>query len=106
MKVKGLNAKGQPWHVAIQKPLPYTREIERVLDIYQQNGTAIMTAGTYQNFFEDKGQTYSNILNPKTGSPVTHHLLSVTVMHDDPAWADAWDYRLALHGRGRSREDR
>ena len=98
MKVKGLNASKKPWLVAIEKPSPFTREIQRVLDIHQQNGTAIMTAGTYRNFFEEKGRTYSHILNPKTGSPVTHHLLSVTVLHDDPTWADAWDTALLCVG--------
>jgi len=57
-----------------------------------------MTAGTYRNFFEENGQSYSHIINPKTGRPVTHDLRSVTVMHDDPAWADAWDTALLCVG--------
>jgi len=100
MKVKGRKGNGNPWRVAIEKPTPYTREVERILDIHQQNGTAIMTAGTYRNFFEDKGQVYSHILDPKTGKPVTHHLLSVTVLHEDPTWADAWDTALLCVGEG------
>jgi FAD:protein FMN transferase len=98
MKVKGRKANGNHWRVAVEKPTPYTQEVQRVLDIHQQTGTAIMTAGTYRNFFEDKGQSYSHILNPKTGRPVTHHLLSVTVLHDDPTWADAWDTALLCVG--------
>lgn len=98
MKVKGHNAKGNSWRVAIEKPSPFSREVQRILDIHQMNGAAIMTAGTYRNFFEEKGHTYSHILNPKTGSPVTHHLLSVTVLHDDPTWADAWDTALLCVG--------
>jgi thiamine biosynthesis lipoprotein len=98
MKVKGHNGQGNSWRVAIEKPSPFTREIEKVLDIHQQNGTAIMTAGTYRNFFEDNGKTYSHIINPATGSPVTHHLLSVTVLHEDPTWADAWDTALLCVG--------
>lgn len=98
MKVKGRNASNSAWRVAIEKPSPFTREIQRVLDIHQENGTAIMTAGTYRNFFEEKGRSYSHILNPKTGSPVTHNLLSVTVLHDDPTWADAWDTALLCVG--------
>jgi thiamine biosynthesis lipoprotein len=57
-----------------------------------------MTTGTYQHFFEENGQTYSHILNPKTGRSVIHHLRSVTVMHDDPAWAGAWDTALLCLG--------
>lgn len=98
IKVKGYNAKGNPWRVAIEKPSPFSREIQKILDIHQTNGTAIMTAGTYRNFFAENGHTYSHILNPKTGSPVTHHLLSVTVLHEDPTWADAWDTALLCVG--------
>ena len=103
MKVKGRKANGNYWRVAIEKPTPYTQEVERVLDIHQQAGTAIMTAGTYRNFFEDKGQSYSHILNPKTGRPVTHQLLSVTILHDDPTWADAWDTALLCVGDEQAR---
>lgn len=98
MKVKGRNGHHNPWRVAIEKPSPFSREVQKVLDIHQQNGSAIMTAGTYRNFFAEQGQTYSHIINPKTGSPVTHHLLSVTVLHDDPTWADAWDTALLCVG--------
>ncbi|QFY44158.1 FAD:protein FMN transferase [Candidatus Methylospira mobilis] len=104
MKVKGRKANGNDWRVAIEKPTPYTQEVQRVLDIHQQAGTAIMTAGTYRNFFEDKGQSYSHILNPKTGRPVTHQLLSVTVLHDDPTWADAWDTALLCVGGEQARK--
>jgi thiamine biosynthesis lipoprotein len=76
-----------------------TREIEKILNVREQQGIAIMTAGTYQNFFEENGQTYSHILNPKTGRPITHQLHSVTVMHDDPTWADAWDTALLCVGK-------
>lgn len=98
MKVKGRKGNGNPWRVAIEKPTPFTSEVQKILDIHEQQGTAIMTAGTYRNFFEEKGQTYSHIINPKTGSPVTHHLVSVTVLHDDPSWADAWDTALLCVG--------
>jgi thiamine biosynthesis lipoprotein len=98
MRVKGRKANGKPWRVAVEKPLPYTREVERVLEVHQTEGTAIMTAGTYRNFFEEGGKTYSHILDPKSGRPVTHRLLSVTLLHPDPTWADAWDTALLCLG--------
>jgi thiamine biosynthesis lipoprotein len=98
LKVKGAKADGEPWRVAIEKPTPFTREVQRIVDIRQKNGTAVMTAGTYRNFFEENGKVYSHILNPQTGRPVTHTLLSVTVLHDDPVWADAWDTALLCIG--------
>jgi thiamine biosynthesis lipoprotein len=98
MVVKGHKANGDDWRIAVQTPTPLTREIQKIIDVREQQGIAIMTAGTYQHFFEENGQTYSHILNPKTGRPVTHHLLSVTVMHEDPSWADAWDTALLCVG--------
>lgn len=98
MQVKGHKANGKPWRVAVEKPTPYTREVERILDVHQTDGTAIMTSGTYRNFFEEGGKTYSHILNPKTGRPVDHHLLSTTVLHPDPTWADAWSTALLCMG--------
>ena len=86
------------WQVSIEKPNPFTREVQKVVEVREVQGTAIMTAGTYRNFFEDQGRSYSHIINPKTGRPVTHHLVSVTVMHDDPTWADAWDTALLCVG--------
>lgn len=98
MRVKGAKADGKPWRVAIEKPTPMAREIERIVDIHQQNGSAVMTAGTYRNFFEENGKVYSHIIDPRTGRPVTHSLLSVTVLHPDPVWADAWDTALLCVG--------
>lgn len=98
MKVKGRKANGNLWRVAIEKPTPLAREVERVLDIHQEQGTAVMTSGTYRNFFESGGKSYSHILDPKTGRPVTHNLLSTTVLHPDPTRADAWSTALLCVG--------
>lgn len=98
MKVKGRKANGSPWRVAVEKPTPMAREVQRVLDLHEEQGTAVMTSGTYRNFFESGGTTYSHILNPKTGRPVTHNLLSTTVLHPDPTWADAWSTALLCVG--------
>jgi thiamine biosynthesis lipoprotein len=98
MVVKGRKSNGKDWRVGVETPTPLSREFGKILDITEQRGTAVMTAGTYRHYFTDHGKTYSHIINPKTGRPVTHHLLSVTVLHDDPAWADAWDTALLCVG--------
>jgi thiamine biosynthesis lipoprotein len=98
MKVKGRKANGEEWRIAIEKPTPFTREVQKIIAIHQLNGEAVMTSGTYRNFFEEGGKVYSHIINPKTGKPVDHHLLSVTMLHDDPTWADAWDTALLCQG--------
>lgn len=98
MKVKGRKANGAPWRVAIEKPTSWGREVQRILDLQEEKGIAVMTAGTYRNFFEDRGRTYSHILDPRTGRPVTHGLLSVTILDADPTLADAWDTALLCAG--------
>ncbi|TAN66483.1 MAG: FAD:protein FMN transferase [Methylobacter sp.] len=98
MMVKGRKANGDNWRVAVETPTPFSRAVQKVIEVREQQGIAIMTAGTYRNFFEQNGQSYSHILNPKTGRSVTHRLHSVTVMHEDPAWADAWDTALLCVG--------
>lgn len=98
MMVKGRKSNGENWRVGIETPTPFIRKLHKVINVKEHNGIAIMTAGTYRNFFEENGQAYSHILNPKTGRPVTHHLHSVTVMHDNPTWADAWDTALLCVG--------
>jgi len=57
-----------------------------------------MTSGTYRNFFESGGKSYSHIINPKTGMPVNHKTLSTTVLHEDPTLADAWSTALLCLG--------
>lgn len=98
MMVKGRKADGQAWRIGIEAPTPSSRTLRKVITLNKPQAKAVMTAGTYRNFFDDNGKTYSHILNPKTGWPISHHLHSVTVIHDDPTWADAWDTALLCMG--------
>ena len=98
MKVKGRKANGAPWRVAVEKPTPMSRAVQRILELRQTQGIAVMTSGTYRNYFETNGQTYSHILDPRTGMPVTHRLLSTTILHPDPTLADAWSTALLCLG--------
>ena len=98
MKVKGHKANGQSWRVAIEKPVPDQRTVQRIVAVPPDRSLAIMTSGGYRNFFESGGKTYSHIVDPRTGKPVEHHLLAVSVIHDDPTWADAWSTALQCLG--------
>lgn len=98
MKVRGSKASGAPWRVAIEKPVPERREVQRIIEVPLQRPLAIMTSGSYRNYFESGGKVYSHIINPSTGHSVDHRLLSVSVLHDDPTWADAWSTALLCLG--------
>jgi thiamine biosynthesis lipoprotein len=78
--------------------LPGDRAVHKVIDIKQDDSIAIMTSGTYRHYFDEQGQRYSHIIDARTGNPVTHSTLSVTVLHDDPTQADAWSTALLCLG--------
>lgn len=88
---KGVNAKGNPWRIGISKPqeteIPVTQEIQAIVQI---SGKALATSGNYRNFYVENGKKYAHTINPKTGYPVEHSLLSVTVLADDCMTADAF----------------
>ncbi len=98
LKVKGRKPDGSHWMVAVEKPTPFSKDIQSLIDIRQTQGIAIMTAGTYRHFFEQEGQVYSHILDPRSGRPITHNLLSVTILHENPTLADLWDTALLCVG--------
>ena len=56
------------------------------------------TSGDYRNFYELDGKRLSHTLDPRTGRPVAHALASVTVVHPEAIWADAWATALTVLG--------
>jgi thiamine biosynthesis lipoprotein len=95
LRVKGRNAQGTPWRIAIEKPTPGQRSAERILHL---SGQGIATSGDYRNYFEKDGQRYSHEINPQTGKPIRHELVSVTVVHPAAATADALATGLIVMG--------
>jgi thiamine biosynthesis lipoprotein ApbE len=64
---------------------------------------AIATSGDYRNFFEHEAQHYSHTINPLTGYPAQHNLVSVTVIAAHAATADAWATALLAAGPEQAR---
>ena len=81
VRSKGHNDKGNPWRVAIVEPSDRPGAIE---DVVTPNGMAVSTAGSYRNYYELDGKRYSHIIDPATGEPVTHKLVSATVIPHGP----------------------
>nr|WP_245232591.1 FAD:protein FMN transferase [Thiorhodococcus minor] len=79
IRAKGLNAKREPWAIAIEQPMPDRRAVHRVIPISDR---ALSTSGDYRNFFEKDGKHYSHEIDPQTGAPVGRQLGSVTVVGD------------------------
>lgn len=92
---RGVNAKGEPWKLAIQKP---TDELDEVQAIVKPDGRAVSTSGSYRNYYELDGQRYSHIIDPATGKPITHRLVSATVITPTALEADGLDTALMVMG--------
>lgn len=98
LKSNGHKPDGQSWRVAIEKPLPGERKVHKVITMPKDAAMSIMTSGTYRHFYELNGQRYSHILDARNGKPVSHDLVAVTVLHEDPTVADAWSTTLLCLG--------
>lgn len=89
--VSGQNSKGDKWHIGITKPtddsLSVDGEMQTVLSITDR---AMATSGNYRNFYYQGGRKYAHTIDPRTGYPVQHSLLSATVFAADCATADAY----------------
>lgn len=97
---KGKKPDGKSWRVGIEKPLPEHRSIDKIITLGSgATPLAVMTSGTYRHFYDDKGTRYSHILDARTGYPVTHQTVSVTVLYPDATLADAWSTALLCLGK-------
>jgi len=89
LRVKGKNAEGHFWRIGIDKPIEKSnaqnREFQEIIEVKNK---AVATSGSYRKYYEKNGVKYSHTLNPKTGYPVKHTLLSVTVVANNCALAD------------------
>jgi len=89
LRAKGLNLKDTLWRIGIDKPMAglENRELEAIVNL---DNKALATSGNYRKFYEKGGMKFSHTINPKTGYPVEHNLLSATVIADDCGEADAF----------------
>lgn len=99
LKTHGHKPDGSAWRIAVEKPLPGEQRLLKVLTTPKDRPFAVMTSGTYRHYFDVNGQRYSHILDARTGKPVTHDLVAVTVLHEDPTVADAWSTALLCVGQ-------
>jgi FAD:protein FMN transferase len=90
MTLAGKNAEGQAWKVGINKPVDDSTSInmdwEQRLKITDKG---VATSGNYRNFYVKDGKKYAHTIDPSTGYPIQHSLLSATIVADDCLTADA-----------------
>ena len=95
----GISEKRLPWKIGVTKPtddpLQEGGELQTVLNITDK---AMATSGNYRNFYYRGGRKYAHTINPKTGHPVQHNILSATVLCDRCARADAYATAFMVMG--------
>lgn len=97
IRSKGGNADGKLWRVGVEDPLS---QGAKVFQVVCPQGMAISTAGSYRNFFldEDTNKFYSHVIDTKTGRPIDHRTVSVTVIDKSAMVTDALDTGLLVLG--------
>ena len=88
--VKGHNKNGNPWGIGITKPIDDSLSVNQELQtVLRLTDCAVATSGNYRNFYYKDGVKYAHTIDPRTGYPVQHSLLSATVIADNCMRADA-----------------
>jgi len=105
VRVRGFNPRGELWHVGINKPnddpASINNDIEQVIQITQ---LAMATSGNYRNYYEKDGKKYAHTIDPHTGYPVQHSILSSTVLAQDCATADAYATAFMVLGMDKAKK--
>lgn len=99
----GRRGDGKQWQVGIEKPADSSEGERVVQEVISAEDIAVVTSGSYRKYYEVDSIKYSHVIDPRTGFPVHHNLLSVTVIHKDPALADAWATTFMVLGEEQSR---
>lgn len=101
----GVNPDRLPWRIGVTKPtddsLSINNELQTVINVTDK---AMATSGNYRNFYYKGGRKYAHTIDPKTGYPVQHSILSATVITDDCATADAYATSFMVLGMEKAKK--
>ncbi|MBR0275882.1 MAG: FAD:protein FMN transferase [Prevotella sp.] len=102
---KGISEKRVPWKIGVTKPsddaLQNGGELQTVLNVTDK---CMATSGNYRNFYYKGGRKYAHTIDPQTGHPVQHNILSATVLADECARADAYATSFMVMGLERAKK--
>jgi FAD:protein FMN transferase len=98
---RGVNEKGELWKVGINRP-DETGRADELYSIIALDNRGMATSGNYRNYYEADGLKISHTINPATGRPVSHSLLSATVFANDCMTADALATAFMVMGKDRA----
>lgn len=86
---RGQKADGTPWRVGIERPSADSISVPTVQTAIELKDASVVTSGSYRKYYERDGVRYSHTIDPATGRPVQHSLLSVSVVEREGWLADA-----------------
>ena len=105
IRCKGKNANGGRWRIGLDRPTDGNFEEGKDLQaILEVSDCGIVTSGNYRKFYVEDGRKYAHTLDPVTGRPVTHNLLSATITAADATTADAYATWMMVVGMEHARE--
>ena len=99
LRGEGVKPDGSPWWVEFETPRAGQFASPEPLDaVLALNGISVATSGDEQRYFDRDGRRYAHTIDPRTGRPVAHDLVSVTVVADDCMTADVLATALTVLG--------
>lgn len=94
----GKNERSEFWKIGIDKPVDNPEQERLLQTTLLLKNRSLATSGSYRKFVVRDGKKYSHAIDPATGYPITHNLLSVSVLADDCASADAYATAFLVMG--------
>ena len=91
------------WRVGVNRPTIADGEAGTIEEIVQITDVGLATSGNYRNYRMVDGKRIAHTIDPVTGYPVQHTLLSATVMAPDCMTADAYATAFMVMGLERSK---
>lgn len=101
---RGVKPNKKKWNVAIEKPAKNKEEERAYNTIVILENESIVTSGSYRKYYEEDGVKYSHTIDPKTGKPVKHSLLSASVIAKDATTADGLATAFMVMGLEKAKE--
>jgi thiamine biosynthesis lipoprotein len=95
LNVKGTKANNVPWRVAVEQP---TSEGQAVQQVIEPGTMSLATSGDYRNFYQENGERFSHLIDPRNGYPIKHQLASATVLHSSCMTADGYATAMMVLG--------
>lgn len=95
IRLKGTKGDHQAWRIAVEQP---SEEGVAVQQVISPGNMSMATSGDYRNYYEEDGQQFSHLIDPRTGYPIKHRLASVTVLNKDCMVADGYATAMMVLG--------